>query len=62
MPVSRRWDIEFKNGAIKLAEADPDGKKALREILPENPNRFVYIELPEDVAGSTNYGRACNSR
>lgn len=58
VPVSRRWDIEFKNGAIKLAEADPDGKKALREILPENPNRFVYIELPEDVAGSTNYGQS----
>ncbi len=58
VPVSRRWDIEFKGGGMKLADADPDGKKTLREILPENPNRFVYIELPEDVAGSTNYSQS----
>lgn len=58
VPVARRWDIEFKDGGMKLADADPDGKKTLREILPENPNRFVYIELPEDVSGSTNYSQS----
>ena len=58
VPVARRWDVEFKDGGMKLADADPDGKKTLREILPENPNRFVYIELPEDVAGSTNYSQS----
>lgn len=58
VPVARHWDIEFKDGGMKLADADPDGKKTLREILPENPNRFVYIELPEDVSGSTNYSQS----
>ena len=49
VPVNRKWDVEFKNGELKIADPDPDGKKPLREILPENPNRFIYVTVPEDV-------------
>lgn len=58
VPVNRKWDVEFKNGELKIADPDPDGKKTLREILPENPNRFIYVTVPEDVEGSTNYGQS----
>lgn len=58
VPVNRKWDVEFKNGELKIADPDPDGKKPLREILPENPNRFIYVTVPEDVEESTNYGQS----
>lgn len=58
VPVNRKWDVEFKNGVLKIADPDPDGKKTLREILPENPNRFIYVTVPEDVEESTNYGQS----
>lgn len=55
VPVTRRWDIEFKNGEMKLADKNQAANKSLRDILPASPNRFIYIELPEDVASSTKY-------
>lgn len=58
VPVNRKWDVELKNGELKIADPDPDGKKTLREILPENPNRFIYVTVPEDVEESTNYGQS----
>ncbi len=63
VPVSRRWDLCFRNGEARSFLLGKDGKimsndskqVGLKAILPENPTRFIYVEVPEDVKKASKY-------
>ena len=52
---TRRWDVELKSGKLTIADTENDTKKPLSEILPENPWRFIYLEVPADIISSSHY-------
>ena len=54
---TRRWDVELKSGKLTIADTENDTKKPLSEILPENPWRFIYLEVPADIISSSHYIR-----
>ena len=43
----REWKFDVKKSKI-LNKTMSDGK-TLKDILPESPNKFIYVEIPEDV-------------
>lgn len=58
IPVYRRWKILAKDGTLKLdAKAtDASGKPLpISEILPKNPQRFIYVEMPQGLRQSGGY-------
>ncbi len=63
VPVTRRWDLHFDDGNVRSLLQGPDGKAVsndpgkgkLKDILPENPVRFIYVDVPEDVQRAVKY-------
>ncbi len=66
VPFSRRWDVELdENGIPHSVKLGLDGKVVkmnsetpLREILPQRPERLIYLEIPEDVKRDKHFGRS----
>ncbi len=65
VPVRDRWDLKFQYGKIsrrtlneKGEDIQKDTKAKLSEILPVNPDRFIYVEIPESVKSATNYNQS----
>ena len=63
VPIVRRWDLQFDNGNARSFILGSDGKPVpdsankenLKNILPENPVRFIYVDVPEDVQRAVKY-------
>lgn len=56
----QKFDIRMENGVLKPAMKPlKEGEKPkLRDILPINQNRFIYLEVPEDFKTSTAYAQS----
>ncbi len=46
------WNIELKNGKPAYAVKD---SKNISDLLPKIPERFIYVEIPDDVLKGTDY-------
>jgi len=64
MPLVQRWEVKIDNGSPVAFPVDDSGKavsasaktaEALKALLPKNRKRFVYVEIPPEVTGSSKY-------
>ncbi len=67
--IDRDIDYLFDKGEMKLMLRDKDGNlveadkiETLKEILPINRKRLVYLEIPENVLKSTNFSKTVRSQ
>ncbi len=45
--VTQIWDFDLKNS--KITNKTMASGKTLKDILPESPHKYIYIEIPENV-------------
>lgn len=69
--VYRKWDVAFENGEprsvllnsdnkpLKLADSE---KPALKDILPKDNQRYIYLEIPKDVIDGSNFDKSLIGR
>lgn len=67
--IDRNIDYLVEKGQIKLMLRNKEGElveadkvDTLKEILPVNRKRLVYLEVPEDVLKSTNFSKTVRSQ
>ncbi len=53
------WNISLKDGKPIYAVRDSEN---ISDILPKIPERFTYIELPDDVTSSTDYQQSLQAQ
>ena len=55
----KKWNIQTKDGKVSINTSESNN---LNGILPILPNRFIYIELPEEVKKSTDFQQSLQSQ
>lgn len=65
--VLKKWDVKFENGEPKSVLLNQDNKPlklldgenpTLKDILPRDNERFVYLEIPKDVISNSKFDKS----
>ena len=55
----KQWSIQTKDGKPSITASKSTN---LKDVLPILPNRFIYIEIPEEVKKSTDFQQSLQSQ
>lgn len=58
--VVKQWEMKVQKGGTPVYRAP--ASKNIADILPKSSNRFIYVEVPEEVKDSTDYNQSLASQ